>query len=330
MNFIQIEGWAGAGKGAIWSLLDGHSDIFVNPIHDFSHCALFYGLDHINFRKMLAGTEYYKLEKLGKLGSDPIDLGGKVSVENHFNFDFYKFDQILGDYLSDPATKKDCRSVLNQYMQAYILSYKNMVYDLSALKYFVSMGNYYSWEHYHNSDLMKNIKTIFVRRDPSGIVASRVNREKRSIDDKESFQFAPTFKQLMSVGDVEAICAYNDMMVSLRHKYPRSVLILDFEDIVFGTEKAMKTVAEFLEVEFDHIMCIPTRDGKVIESGETSFVGKVNDNPDEILTVFEKIAIQLHASMYALHKRPVNLLSLNSVGMYIYKKLKRQKLIRGL
>lgn len=330
MNFIQLEGWAGAGKGAIWSLLDGHSDIFVNPIHDFSHCSLFYGLDHVNFRKMLARTEYYKLEKLSKLGSDPIDFGGKVSIENNFNFDFYKFDKSLGDYLSDPVTKKDSLSVLKQYMQAYILSYKNVDYDPSLLKYFVSMGNYYTWEHYNKSELMKNIKTIFVRRDPFGIVASRVNREKRSIDAKESFQFAPTFRQLMSVGDVEAICAYNDMMVSLGTQHPRSILILEFDDIVFRVEETMKTVADFLEIEFEPIMCIPTRDGKVIESGGTSFVGKVNDNPDEILKSFEKISIQLHMWMYALHKRPVNLLSLNSLGMYFYNRLKRQKLIRGL
>lgn len=330
MNFIQIDGWAAAGKGALWSLLDGHKDIFVNPIHDFSHCALFNDITHNSFRKAFATTEYYKLEKLSKIGYDPIDFGGKKSINNIFNFDFYEFDKKIAEYLSDPYKIKDVGVILDVYMNAFIESYKNKKYHSNELKYFASMGNYYLWQSYTNSELMRCIHTIFVRRSPEGIIAARINREKRSIDSEGSNQFAPSFTQLMSIGDVEAICAYNDLISSMEKNFPSSVLVLDFEDLIINTEDTMRRVAKFLSIDFDPILCISTRDGQPISIGETSFVGKVNDDPDLILSFWQKKRIKLHCYLYNLHRLPVNLFSINSIGLWLYRYLKKTNIIRSL
>lgn len=330
MNFIQIDGWAAAGKGALWSLLDGHKDIFVNPIHDFTHCALFQEITHNNFRKLLTETEYYKLEKLSKIGFDPIDFGAKKTIKNNFNFDFYKFDKIMAEILSDPVEKKDINIFLNLYMQTFIGSYKNKTYCVDDLKYFASMGNYYHWESYKDSELMKCIRTIFVLRAPEGIIAARINREKRAIDSKDSHQFAPSFKQLMSVGDVEAICAYNELICFMEKQFPENVMVLDFEDLVINTDATMRRVAKFLSIEFDPVLCIATRDGQPISSGDTSFVGKVNDDPDIILSFWQKNFIKLHCYLYKIHKLPVNFLSLNSIGRWLYFRLRKSNIIRSL
>ena len=330
MNFIQIEGWAGSGKGVLWSLLDGHSEIFVNPIHDFSHCAIFHKPNHKNFRKLLSNTEYYKLEKLSKIGFDPIDFGANACLDNPFHFDFYEFDGKFGGKMATPEAKITAEFFIEQYSKSFIEAYKNKKYDCSKLKYFASMGNYYEFPYYLETDFFEKFKTIFIRRDVEGIIASRVNREKREVDDQMSNQFAPSFKQLMSVSDVEAICYYNELIENLSDKYPKNLLILEFEDLVMDPARTMLLVSEFLGVQFEKILLEPTRDGEIIKSGEITFTGQVNDKPHQILTKIERVQIAAHAFLYKIHKHPINFLNINAIGIALYRFLKKHKIVGGL
>lgn len=34
--FLNIDGWFGSGKGVLWTLLQGHPDVYCSPLHDFS------------------------------------------------------------------------------------------------------------------------------------------------------------------------------------------------------------------------------------------------------------------------------------------------------
>lgn len=70
---IQVDGWFAGGKTLLWSLLDGHKDIFVNPIHDYSFSMFLDKKDNdewilkkhsIVLRKILSTSEYYKFEKI--------------------------------------------------------------------------------------------------------------------------------------------------------------------------------------------------------------------------------------------------------------------------
>ncbi|MFQ1947821.1 hypothetical protein ACK35A_20620 [Aeromonas veronii] len=70
---INIDGWFAGGKSVLWSLLDGHPDVFVNPVHDYSFSLLLTHDDSeewikkkysTTLRKTLAMAEYFKLEKI--------------------------------------------------------------------------------------------------------------------------------------------------------------------------------------------------------------------------------------------------------------------------
>lgn len=330
MNFIQIDGWAGAGKGVLWSLLDGHSDLFVNPIHDFSHCAVFNDPDILSFRQFLGKTEYYKLEKLARFGYDPIDFGDNQSEDNMFDFDFYGFDKQIANHFFLNDSLEDSNSFIDAYMSAFIAAYKTKKYDPQKIKYFASMGNYYEAGGYLNSKFMSDSKTIFVRRDVEGIIAARINRQKRDIDNKKSKQFAPSFSDLMSVSEVESIQAYNQLMLKLRSKLPDSIFIIDFERLVYTPQCAMQDIANFLNIEFQDILCVPTRDGVNIGNDNVSFIGKINDDPDNILSSGQRIAIKIHKLLFFMHRQAVNIFSMNALVIWAYSRLKKKGVFGGL
>ena len=329
MNFIQIDGWAGAGKAILWSLLDGHSELFVNPIHDFTHCASFAAPTRLTFRKLLTTTEYYKLEKLSRLGFDPIDFGNGESRDNPFNFDFYLFDRLISEFFySDRAD--DGNNFLLAYMNAFLRSYKTKIYDADKIKHFVSMGNYYEVENSITSGFIEKNKTIFVRRDAEGIIAARTNRSKRDIDEPGSKQFAPSFRDLMRVSEVESIQAYNSLILKLRLKFPDNVLVVNFEDLIFAPRETMLDVASFIGIDFEEILCSTTRDGRLIGDNGVGFIGKVNDDPRIILTKREKMVIKAHKILFHVHRNAVNILRLNAIIVWAYQKLKRKGIFGGL
>ncbi len=330
MHFLQIEGWAAAGKAVLWSLLDGHKDIFVNPIHDYSHCAIFYGDLNINsLRENLLKTQYYKIERLSKIGYDPIDFGNNATLESKFDFDFYNFDKAISSSigLNNSLQGKD---FLDVYTKKFIENYKTKKYDHRDIKYFASMGNYYEYQKYITSDFFKYTKTIFIQRSVEGIFTGRLKRKPRSIDNVLSKQFAPGWSDLMGVGDVESILHYDCTVLRLKVLFPSNVMVIDFDEIVLNPEKVMKSVSQFLEIPFIGILTTPTRDGLYLEKDGISFTGNINDNPELFLTPIMKVSIKLHKLLFMIHGLPINFLHIKSIVRYLYQRIKGIKYFKGL
>jgi hypothetical protein len=327
MNFIQLEGWACAGKGVLWSLLDGHSEIFVCPTHDFSHCVEYYGdIDKFSFRNSLSKTEYYKLEKLSSIGYDPISFGNKAEEKNPFNFNFYEFDRSVSSMILKNEKLKGI-DFAKLYARNFIKNYTPNNPELINKKYnfFAAMGNYHCYKRYELTNMIKEIKTIVVIREVEGIVASRVNRDPRDVDSASYKHFSPEFRSLIRKSEVEMICDYNNFMKKLANKYPDNFLIIDFKKLISSHSTQMKKVCNFLDIEFEDILNTPTRDAISIGNEDNSFVGKENDNPNEILTFKEKVIIQIHKVLFNFHKQPFNILNPIEILRFIYRRFQDKK-----
>ena len=173
---IQIDGWFAGGKSVLWSLLDSHSQIFVNPIHDFSHAYL---LDETNdeewiqkkhttyLRQNLAKSEYYKFEK--NYYEKVLEIG--YSVDNiqkvDYNVDFYEFDKKFFQSLKQQADW-DIDKIINTLYRSYYEVYRgNKEYPL----YIATMGNPERYTSYKNiPEVVPSMKTIIVKRNIRNII----------------------------------------------------------------------------------------------------------------------------------------------------------------
>ena len=135
---IQIDGWFAGGKGVLWALLDGHSEVFVNPIHDFSHSLL---LNHSNdeewlekkhtthLRKILAPSEYYKFEKIFLEKKLAITYASNNTEYINYDTDFYKFDALFIENLlklDNWTIEKVIKELYRSYYEVY--TQQNKIY----------------------------------------------------------------------------------------------------------------------------------------------------------------------------------------------------------
>jgi len=83
-----------------------------------------------------------------------------------------------------------------------------------------------------------NVRVVFIIRDGRNIIASKVKRTKQPIS--------------------HALFRYKYLMFVLRYLKENymPLLVLKFEDLVCGPEKELRSVCDFLDVEFDSAMLI--------------------------------------------------------------------------
>lgn len=287
---IQIDGWFAGGKGVLWSLLDGHKDIFVNPIHDFTHANLLNSSNEeewiikkhtTQLRKILSSSEYYKFEKTFLENFLEVAFSTDCKLRLDYNIDFYQFDQNF--YLRLNSLKEwSCEQIIQILFEEYFKIYTN---NHNIPKYFATMSHPGHFKKYKNiPKIFPNMKSIVVKRGLKNIIATRINRKERPKDLNEHQAFNTPFSVILQRGEIEKILEYFDTNEKLQKQYPEQFLVVDFNDLVENTENTMKKVAKFLNIEYTSILSIPTRDGIILEKDGMSFIGKENDDYKDLLT----------------------------------------------
>jgi len=303
---IQIDGWFAGGKTVLWSLLDGHKDIFVNPIHDYSHALLLDKTDtdewiekkHTTFlRKTLASSEYYKFENLFLEKQLEIFYASTVSQRIPYNTNFYEFDKKFYSKLHTMNTWS-IEKIVHQLYKSFYEEYskQSLVYP----KYYATMSNPWKYRHYKNiPSIFPNMKSIVIKRGLKNIIATRTNRQERSQDLNSYKAFSTPFDLLIQRKEVEWILNYFYENEQLQKKFPKQFLVVDFQDLVYDTENSMKKIAKFLEIDYEEILSKPTRDGKLLEHEGISFIGQENDDYKRLLSkeeidILDKIEAEFH------------------------------------
>ncbi|RXK13597.1 hypothetical protein CP965_07305 [Halarcobacter mediterraneus] len=287
---IQIDGWFAGGKSVLWSLLDGHKDIYVSPLHDYTFsrllkedCTPWIKSKNLLFlRKILLGeTSYYKFEQILKYGTLDISLSSEETIKLPYNIDFYTLDR---NYINTiEKLEKWTPEILIETL--YETLYKTFIKSHQTKKYYASMGNAYYYKNYKNiPKIFPNMKSIIVKRDIKNIIASRINRKVRPIDVKEHNAFASEFEIIIKSREIEKIVDYFKTLDFLSKRYPNKFFIVEFDDLVKNTKNTMKKISNFLEIKFEEVLTKPTRDGRYLQKNGISFIGQENDTYEKLLT----------------------------------------------
>jgi len=306
---LQIDGWFGGGKSVLWTLLDGHPDVFCSPIHDFSFSAFLDQHDELDWvttkhteilRKILARTQYYKFEKVFLDGFVTLDFSSEDRLRIPVDYNFYNFDY---NFIKSLCGMKSwsIEKIIDMLYYALYKDKSNNRNNKAQSLYFASMSNPLFIDHYKNiPDLFPNGKSIQVRRSVESILATRSNRKPMPEDFKTKVFYSDSLVKRIEQGEVEKIMSYYDKYDELEIEYPEKFFVVDFENITTQPEFIMNQVCSFLGINFIPAMKIASHSGKELICNGKKYIGEAHDTIDKLLSNEEIEMIENRKRRYHL------------------------------
>ena len=330
MKKVFVSGNVMSGKNVLRKMLDGHPNVICNHIHDvLSNIILsndaklyfsrkknqsfkslqthlkkikikykskeiisvdigdfFYGLHHF--------CDYKTLMKLAE--SDTLYLKSKEGVMEKFPFSF-----------NFSAFENDLKREL--FNEDKIFSSEELL-DIIYLSYVTNWIN----KQEHEEDY------FFVNTLPNGIqpIKSIINNFPESkiiVMDREliSLLFANAVR-ISSYNDSNKIY-FNKILFNQKEFINKiklfkkelaeisdnpNVLIVDFSEAMVNTDKVMKDIATFLNIEFIDILSSPSICGKIISNTKYPIIGQINDDPYKSLSKYFYIFTSYKMAIFTL------------------------------
>jgi hypothetical protein len=323
MTVLILEGWPAAGKTALWALLDGHPEIFVEPLHTYFYQIIFELFQDQNerrrvtireFRKAASATEYYKIEQISAAGYYEMTAAHNLRKKFIFEFDFNSFDEKNIEYIlkhgNDTSAEEMLAHMTEQFCKCYGLN--------NIPKYFVAMSDYYAYKRNNILKFDRLFKVLTVIRDPIEIYASRISRTARLEDGKETNNFAPDIKKLAREAEIEEICAFNIYYETLQRLRSDLYFYINLDNLLTDKRNSIRSISEFLSVEVNDIMLKGTRDGCEFETVDFALTQKVNDEAKALLSPYLLRSVQVRRLIFSFHRKPFNIFNLSSILRYFY------------
>ncbi len=299
---VQIDGWYGSGKSVLKGLLDGHKEVFSNPIHDIIPLAFsnendvpkwleYKDTEHL--RKLLASnSSYFRLERFANAGKFPFDFSTTDRIYFDFNFDFYQFDKMVFNQLNNsPIWSFDyIVQVIYTHLQTQLNDQSKILTKMTA---FMGSPNEFHIKKFHKR--YPNSKFIFIDRDIKSIIATRCKRRPIS---KEFRYGSNDLITIFNSGEVEKLINYRNIIFNLNTLYPNIFLIVPFNELLSDTENIMKKVSIFLDIEYDSILTKFTYRGREVISNNRKYLEEELDKPEDILSKKELSLIDKRIKKY--------------------------------
>lgn len=159
------------------------------------------------------------------------------------------------------------------------------------------------------NELIDDSKSILVKRSVEGILATISNRSPREGDYRSKFGYSKSFLDRIKNSEVEKIMSYYNQYDKLETKFPDKFLSIELKELMNNTEAEMKNIANFLNINFENILTIGSRDGKELVCKGQKYVGEIYDAPSKLLSPKEIKIIERHKKLFELHKIKVNIFS---------------------
>ena len=330
LKVVILEGWPASGKTALWALLDGSKEIFVEPLHTFWFEIIFHLFSNEDEAKLiterdlrhaLSLTEYYKIEQYANTGKFPISFAAGKQKEHKFEFNFYKFDQELSNAVCDNSLKT-AKDLVDIFTTLYLQNYGDPCTN-RKIKYIVSMSNYFMYKKNTIHDFKNILKVIVVARPPIEIYASRLARKPRLEDGAEPNDFAPNRKKLAIEAELEDCFVFHKYWIKLSKKFPQYVFYCSLTELLSKKQTTIKNIMGFLNLPYSDINFYGTRDGEEIEDYNYSLTQKINDNSTDLLSSNDRIHAIVRMTLVKFHSQPVNILNIKSIIRFFYLRLKK-------
>jgi hypothetical protein len=296
-SLLQIDGWNHSGKSVLLRLLDGHPEIFATPIHDTFQLYAYNSkelerflktLSVTNLRKLLTSNRagYYALEELSRYSQFKIEIGVQLKAEFVNSIDFYSLDRRLANL----ALIQDSWKASTITMLMYEALFREMWGDdVSSVKYMamMSMPKERYLKQFFNT--FPNGKIVFIERSIIDIFAVGYLRR----TEKKSANIKPhIFNKLLNCSYIYRILSYRSLVYRLRDDFPQSVLIISFYDLINKTQAVIDKLIPFLDITAHDSLTRCTFRGEEVKVGQTTMLGKIIDNAEEILSKEQLLAVK--------------------------------------
>ena len=264
-NFLLISQIQRSGGTLLTQLLDGHKNLSVHPYEliltdpkwDWEKKKNFYCYNN-KFRIFSEEGKYFKSSK------------ASWNKKYDFNFDLIKQRKIF-----DRLTKKNDNFgvKLINYFLSFFMSFENYKTELNLSKYFVAFVPRLTMNDKSLDIFFKNFhegKIICIVRDPLNWLSSakRHSKDYSNLNDALNLWHESNLKNF-----------------NLFKKNKNSVKIVIFEHLISETKIQMKEISNFLEIDFDDYLLIPTFNKEKILS-DSSF--KTVEGKIDIKTLYRK------------------------------------------
>lgn len=295
-TLVLIDGWWGSGKTTLRGLLDGHPQLGVCPIqeslpgllaHDPRKLQWMQAKEVVGLRGCLGARDgYSRIERFALSQSIAFDAARRARVQRPFTFDYYQFDRSwvqalmkLDEWTTPQLT--DC------YYRHFMQCWKQFPLDLNLIKAYVSLDSNYPRTPQFFVNNFPQGKMLYLIRDPKGILATRAGRLAVDGDSRTADWDQLTAEGLLQQGELHRILEAYDRVYSLQKQFPDRIKLVSFEALNTNTKTVMDAIADFIGVARDESLYDFSYTGEALDSaGDYSFVGKVNDDPAELLSAF--------------------------------------------
>jgi hypothetical protein len=237
-NFLLISQIQRSGGTLLTQLLDGHKNLSVHPYEliltdpkwEWGKKKNFYCYNN-KFRIFSKEKKYFKSSK----------------ATWNKKYDFY-FDLIKQRKIFDSLTKKNdnFKKKLINYFLSFFMSFENYKTELDFSKYFVAFVPRLTMSDKSLEIFFENFhegKILCIVRDPLNWLSSakRHSKDYLNLNNALNLWYASNLKNF-----------------DLFKKNKKFVKIIIFEHLITDTKKQMKEISEFLKIEFDDYLLIPT------------------------------------------------------------------------
>ena len=180
-----------------------------------------------------------------------------------FDFDVMKFQLFIQNQLSQMSKTVDVEDIVDVIYNAYATS----------------------WNSNTCGTDLENSDTYMVNMLSNGtqpimeILEELPNARRTAFMVGWTGEINQYFKRVLfsQTGYVERLYQYKKAIRLLEKDY-ENVYVVEFEQMTLNTQDTMKAVADFLGINFQHVLSIPSIGGIVLDPNKYSVVGKVNDS----------------------------------------------------
>jgi hypothetical protein len=252
-----------SGGSLISQLFDGHPQLHAHPHELKIGYPKKYNWPEINLDK---GPDHWFKILFEESVIRHFENGYKKEPTSDVTFPFIFLPNIQREIFIKNLTSLgsiNLRDVFNAYMSSYFGAWLNNQ-NYYGMKKFVTGFTPRLSDNAENMrkffDIYPDGRLISIVRDPKNWFPSALRHNQKIKKDK----YGEILGAMMQWRDSA------EAMVRNKNNYTNRVCILRFEDLIQNTDRVMRYLSDFLELDFDKILLVPTFNGSLIEAN-TSF-----------------------------------------------------------